>query len=424
MADDLDSQDRQEIKSPEEIEKLKAENIALKEQLEKKKGERKSRGGSFRNFMVWFMVILACFFAITGVLATWVRATTLDTNTFVKTVAPLIQKDAVANAVSEEAVKVLFEKVDITGSIQQVLPAKLQFMAKPLASGVQTMAREAAKKILKSSQFQWAWQKILRLAHGSAIKIIKGEGGVSVTSQGKVVLDIGNLLTEIKDRLVAEGLDVLKNVPIPASAGQVELFSSEKLGALKSVVDLLDTLNWVLPLLSFIFFLLAVVIAKDRRKTLLGAGVGLAIAMAVLLILLSLTKAELLGQIKNKSYHEAGLVIWSSVFSGLRQTDVGLLVLGVLVALGAAVVGPYDWAVSLRSKIGGLFENWRERRKSGDKSKGPVGSFITAHAWALRIAGAVVAIIVLLALPHLSAVALIVTAAIYLVYLVAIELLR
>lgn len=92
--------------------------------------------------------------------------------------------------------------------------------------------------------------------------------------------------------------------------------------------------------------------------------------------------------------------------------------------MGAAVVGPYKWAVWLRTRLGGLFQAWRDRRQRGDKEQGPVGVFVNAHAWGFRVAGIVLLLFILILLPKITVAAVITGAVIYLVYLAVIELLR
>ncbi|MBU4195009.1 MAG: hypothetical protein KKF66_08450, partial [Actinobacteria bacterium] len=411
MADDGNARDPESDSVSAELEKLRVENAVLKEEHSVK---RKRKDSFSRSFLVWFLIVLACLTAFGGAIAVWTRATTLDTDDFVNTVAPLIKEDAVATVISNKAVDALFKDVYVTGHLEEALPEDLQFVTEPLSNVLETLAGLAAKEILTSDQFYWVWENALRLAHSEAVEVIRGDSEVKLTEEGKVVLDLGELLSGIRDQLVDNGMEFLKGIDIPDSAGQFVLFEADNLGMAKDVVNLLDTVNWALPLLSLIFFIVAVLIAKDRRKALLGAGVGLAVAMVLTLIVLRLAKEELLGQIKDMDVQAAAGVVWNHVFAGLVRTDWGALTLGVLVAVGAAVAGPYNWAISLRKKTAGLFGGWRERRKSGNKAVGPVGAFIADHAGGLRIVGAAVALIILLLLPHLSALALIITAVVYL----------
>jgi hypothetical protein len=423
----------------EELERLKAENEALKANLAVKK---KRGGGFWRGLAVWILIVLACFLALGGSLSVWVKTTTLDTNTFVKTVAPLVKDDAVATAVSNAAVKQLFATYDVTGKLQsgldqldaaikQALPpnapipdVSLSAIAKPVSNGLQTVAQKIAKEILQSKAFYTVWEKSLTTAHELMVNVVTGKKDAVITSQGDtVVLNLGELLTQIKDQLVQSGLTFLEKVPIPADFGQIELFTSKQLGAAKSGVKLLNTLSWVLPLLSLIFFALAVGIAKNKRRTLMGAGIGLAVAMLLTLILLKVTHAALFDMIKEQNLAAAN-IIWSTVLSGLKQGIRGLLALGLVVSIGAAVAGPYKWAVWLRSHTNDLFVHARERRTEEGAEEKPFYAFINKYAWWLRGAGIAIAVIVLVALPTISGLAIIITAIVLLVYLGLVELLR
>lgn len=426
--------------SAEEIARLKAENEALKSRVEKG-DKREKRGGFWRRFTVWLLIILACIFSVLGALSTWLKTTTLDTDTFVSTVAPLVQNDAVAKAVSDAAVKRLFEQYDVEGQLKSGLgqlsqtikqaapdlpepPIDLSVIAAPISNGLEDFASKASQKILTSDAFYKVWSETLRLSHTAAVNILTGKEDKLITSQGDtVVLNLAPLLDRVKTRLADAGLGFLNNVQVPEDFGQVELFTSEQLGVAKGMINLLETLAWVFPLLAFIFFVLAVLIAKDKRKALLREGIGLAIAMLVAMVVFRVAHNELFGMIKNQSNLAAADVIWTTILSGLRQAAFGLLALGVLVAIGAAVAGPSRWAVWTREHVGDFFKNWRERRE-GKKGKTDFMVFMDKYAWWFRVGGLVLAVLFLAFLPHVSGLAVILTTFVLLVYLAFIELLR
>jgi len=440
MADEVDSPEPEKRLSIDEIEKLRAENEALKAQVGKNTGKKKGRG---RAFLVWLLIILACIFSIAGTLSAWVRTTTLDTNAFVNTVAPLIKDDAVAKAISDVAVAQLFKTYDVSGRIKQGLEdlsrvikqavpkgtdlpdIDISFIAGPMSSGIEGFAKTAAQKILQSGVFFKVWEKTLRASHQAMVNIISGKKNAVVTSKGDtVVLNLGELLGGVKDQLADAGLGFLKNVQVPADFGQIELFTSKQLGVAKSWVHLLEMLAWVLPLIALILFILAVVLARDRRKALLRSGLGLAVAMLVVLIVLKVAHGQLLGQVKQAEQLAAANVVWGTVLAGLKQAVWGLLVLGLVFSIGSAVAGPSRWAAWLREHVTDFFKNWRERREAGAEAKSPFYAFINEHAWWFRAGGFAVAVLVLVLIPHISALAVILTVVILGIYLAAVELLR
>jgi len=409
-----------------ELERLRAEKAALEAELAKQK-VKKSKPFPWRGTIAWILIVLACLMAILSPIAVWAKTAFLDTDNFVETVGPLVTDETVAQPLSTEIANRLFIGLDIENRIdealQEVLPDKLTFIAGPISNGLQSLTQKITYEVLTSSQFQAVLDKVLEVTHSTAVGIIEGDRAVSVSSGGEVSLDVGELVTNVKARLVDAGLTFLERVPIPEIDKTIVLFNSSQLGMAKQGVDLLNTLGWFLPPFALILFAAAVLISKDRRRYLMIASAALALAMALSLMLLDLAKGELLGQVKNPANLDAATFIWNSVTTNLIKADVGLLVLGIVGAVGFAIAGPYRWAVWLRDKTGYLFRLLRERRLEG-KESGPVGVFLAAHIWGMRVAGAAVLFGILWLLRPLSGVKVIVALGIYLVYLVICELLR
>lgn len=441
MTEDRDKEAAGGEPSTDEVEKLRQENLALKEKLEASKKARKQRH-FWRSLVVWLLIVLACLFAITGTLSTWVKTTTLDTTAFVNTIGPLVKNPAVAKAVSDAAVTKLFKTYDVQGqitaglndlqnAIEQAAPpnlpipkVNLSVIAGPISNGLESFAKTAAQKILTSDAFFKVWEKTLRTAHTAMVNIIKGKSNAVLTSQGDtVILNLSPLLLQVKDQLVNAGLGFLDKVTVPPDLGQIKLFTAKQLGSVKSLVNLLDTLAWVLPLLALLFFIAAVWIAIDHRKGLLRAAIGLAISMLIVLIVFKVAHNQIFNQIKVAQNAAAAQVIWGHVLAGLRQAVFGLLALGIVVGIAAAVAGPAKWAVWVRTHVGDFFVNWRARRE-GKKGKTPFSAFMDKYDWWFRIGGLAVAVLVLVFLPTVSGLAIILTVIILLVYLAVIELVR
>jgi len=428
MADnDLESRKPSAEELQAEIEHLRAEKAALQAELVKQKQKPGFRHFPWRGIVAWILIVLACFMAILAPIAVWARASFLDTDNFVNTVGPLIGDETVAKSLSDEVSNRLFAALEIQERVkdafQEVLPDQLDFIAGPIASGLQTLTQKITYEVITSSQFQAVWDKILELAHSNAVGIIRGDKAITISSNGEVVLDVGELATNVKDRLVDAGLTFLEKVPIPQSSKTIVLFTSSQLGMVKTSVEILDTLNWLLPLLALIFFAAAVLVSEDRRRYLMISSAALAIAMALSLMILNLAKGELLGQVKNPANLDAATIIWNQITANLIKANVGVLTLGIVGALAFAIAGPYAWAAWVRRKAEYLFALQRERRLEG-KESGPVGIFFAAHIWGIRVAGAAVLFGILWLVRPLSGVKVIVALGIYLVYLVICELLR
>lgn len=426
MSDDKRDMEETGERLKAEVERLQAEKAALQAELAERKAPRKGRF-PWRSTVAWILIVLACLMAVLSPIAVWAKTTFLDTDVFVETVGPLVVDETVARPLSVAIADRLFKDLGIEGRIkgalEEVIPQKLTFIAGPISGGLQTLTQKLTYEVLTSSQFQTVLDRTLRAAHATAVGIIRGDRAISVSGGGEVTLDVGELVANVKDRLVEMGLTFLEKVPIPEVDKTIVLFNSSQLGMAKQGIDVLDTLGWLLPPFALFLFAAAVLVAEDRRRHLMIASAALALAMAVSLMILNLAKTELLEQVKNPANLDAAVFLWNEVTAGLIRANVGLLALGVVGALGFSVAGPYAWAVWVRDKTGYLFRLQRERRLEGGES-GPVGTFFAAHIRGMRAAGAAVLFGILWLARPLSGVKVVVALCVYLVYLVVCELLR
>ena len=324
-----------------------------------KTSKREKRGGFWRRLIVFLLIILACIFSIAGVLSAWTKTTTLSTDTFVGTFAPLVKQEAVAKVVSDILVENLFEEHgvdlnDLSNALQLVAPENL-----PVED-----AQTAAMKILQCDRFYEIWEGSLREAHAAAANVVRGKHEVMVTRQGdKVILNLQEFMTRTKGNMVNAGLGFLNKVPVPDDFGQIELCTVSQLGTVESGVHLFEMLAWGLPLLAFTLFAMAILIAKDRRRALLIEGIGLAVTMLVVLVALWVAHNQLLGLIHEQEDLAATDVVWITTLGGFKQATWVLLTLGVVVAVIAGVAGPSRWAVWLREHFSNFFNSLRARRE-------------------------------------------------------------
>ena len=86
-----------------------------------------------------------------------------------------------------------------------MLPAQLQPVAGPLASGLEQLAEKVAPRVLASSQVQALWRQANRQAHTTLLRIINGGGAVASTNGGVVTLNLHAIVDQLAAALGAEG---------------------------------------------------------------------------------------------------------------------------------------------------------------------------------------------------------------------------
>jgi flagellar basal body-associated protein FliL len=339
-----------------EVERLRNENAILQAELAQQK-QTTGRGPLFkRRLLVWIFILLACASAILAPIAFWARSTFLDTNNFVNIVAPLTADETVARALSNEVASRFFVQLEIQKrvkeALQEALPDKLDFLARPIGNSLQAFTQNITYEVITSPEFQAAWNHILRLAHSAAVAIIRGDRLLPISGSGEVVLEAADLMLNVRGRLVAAGLRFLEKAPIPPDVGKVVLLASSQLRLIRERLQVLETLNWLLPFLAIAFFAAAVLISEDRRESLMWMSIALAVAMMLSLMLLNLVEGELLREVRNPANVGAVSVIFEKLTANLVRMNVGLLILGIVGAGAFALAGPYAWATRARHKAG------------------------------------------------------------------------
>ena len=101
----------------------------------------------------------------------------LNTDNYVRTVAPLISNPAVQNAVATDLTNQLWAKVDVQQQLAGVLPSWAQGFSGPLSNQLKTYAYQAIHAIVSSPQFAKVWEVANRQAHAQGHRRAAGQQG-------------------------------------------------------------------------------------------------------------------------------------------------------------------------------------------------------------------------------------------------------
>jgi hypothetical protein len=373
----------------------------------------------WRRALVAILVIVSVVLVPLAGLSIWVRNLVLDTNHYVDTVAPLAHNRAITDLVAERATNRLFQEVDVEAQAKDALPERAQFLAGPLSSGVQTFTHDAAQRVLATEQFATVWKEANRRAHAQVVKLLTGEGKNIAVKNDKVVLDLSAVIDEEVKRLDQRGVTVFDSVAKKQKNLQVELFDAGQLQKARSAVHLLDRLRIVLVVLVFVLLGAALALSGNRRRTLMRWALGIVIAMAVTAALLALGRSAYLSVAKN---HDAAGAAFDILVRYLRNGIRVIAALGIIVALAAFLSGPSRLAVRIREGAKSLIAGAGRKADDVGWTPGPVGTWVAAHKVGLRVAGVVVAFLILFVWSSPRPLTLLVLALLLLVYLAAIEL--
>jgi hypothetical protein len=280
----------------------------------------------WRTILAVLLIVVGCVLAPLAGVAVWARNQVTNTDRYVRTVAPLASDPAIQTAIADQ----IFTYLDVQGLTDQTVDAlaerglpprladQLQGFAGPLASGIQGFVRTEVGKIVQSQAFAEAWVQAIGVAHLPLDKALTGEGDGAVTVEGDTVnLNLAPFIETVKQRLVEGGFGLAARIP-EVNASFV-LFDVKNLTHAQAAFDLLNTLGIWLPIIAIILLGLGVLVAKDHRRALVGAGLGVAGGILLLALGLAVFRTIYLDAVPAAVLpHDAAAVLYDTLVAYLR----------------------------------------------------------------------------------------------------------
>ena len=296
---------------------------------------------------VWVLIVLGTLVLVLSTANIWVVRQLLDTDSWVETSSDLLDDDEVRHELSVRLVNALYENVDVGTAIDDRLPEQLQGLGGPLAGVLRDPLVDTADSLLASGQARTAWEAANRTVHAAVVAILEDDVGDNVsTSGGTVVIDLGAILRQVGEQI---GLPDAALDAIPPDAGQFEVINSDNLEAAQTAVKAVKVLSFVTYLLVVILFGAAIYLARDwRRATVRNVGFAIAVGGFIVFVTLGLGRRAIAGQPDTPGGRAAADSILEVGTVLLRQMAVSEILIGLLVALGASLIGPARYAKWVR----------------------------------------------------------------------------
>ncbi len=318
---------------------------------------RKTGRRRWRRLAVALLIVLGCVITAGASVTVWLKSVALNTDTFVATVGPLSRNQAVALAIGDFAVDALFEEINAEQVVADALPEEAGFLAAPMVGAIENFSRDVAAEVISSDVFSAIWTTAIRLAHETALSLLRDEGGLFYISKGEVTIDLSDLLGTVQDRLASTGLAFLEDLPISEDSGKIVVYQAAQLAQIQQALTILDRAGIILPLLALVAFGVALWVSLWRRRTLLYIGAGLSVTMALSLAILARVRSQVVAEVSSELYRTAVEAVWEIVLGSLIGQTILLLVIGLAIAAGAFLAGPDRRAVAVRTAVGDFMNN-------------------------------------------------------------------
>jgi hypothetical protein len=311
-------------------------------------------------------LVLFCLSMVLSVVGIWARNQIVDTDRYMRTVAPLASDPALQSALVariSNQVSTLIDDVSIGD------PERDRILAAPLKSLVEEYITQTVQEFVTSDQFPPLWEEINRASHALTAAVLTGKNTQSVsTAGGQIILDIEPLLNEVINRLSERGVPLVDRIQLANWDTTFVLFESDTLLEAQDYISLLERLAVVLPIVALISLVAAIAFSVRRRMTIVWAGLGLAAAMAIFVLLLAYVRNWTVNSLPTSVHKDAATAFFEIVGRYLRDAARILTLVGLLIAGIAFFVRPGGWAKRessvLRTRISGAWDNQWPRLES------------------------------------------------------------
>src|SRR6476469_2307676 len=303
-----------------------------------------SRG---RRRLVRGLVILGSFLAFLSVFASWTERQALNTDDWVHTSGRLLKNETIRSPLSAYLVDQLYENVDVSKELEEILPGDTKDLAGPAAGGLRQVAGQGAEKALETSTAQDLWEQANRTTHEQLLAVLENKKEAVETDEGNVKLNLGSLLTNLADQ-VGIGEDLAEK--LPPDAAQIEILKSDELKTAQDIAVAIKGLALLLSLLTFVCFGGAIYLSRDGRwVTVLLSGVGLVAAGFAVIVVRHIAGGVVVDQLVTaESAKPAGEAAWDIGTSLMTSIATTVIVVGILFLVAGWLSSPTNGARAVR----------------------------------------------------------------------------
>jgi hypothetical protein len=311
-----------------------------------------------RHKTVLALVVVASLTGVLAIFALWANRQLLNTDNWATTSSELLENDEIRGQVAGFLADELYANVNVEAQLRQVLPPPAAGLAGPAAGGLKQLAERGVDGLLTRPLPQELWEQANRRTHQQVLALLEGGGPALSTSDGKVVLDLKQLLEQSQSQLGIGGRIAAK---LPAGAAQIEILRADQLGAAQDLVRVLKAVAVVLLLLTLGLLVLAVWLARGwRREALRACGVAFIFAGAAALMLRELGKGEVVDALATTAAIQPTVeAAWSISTSLLVQAATASIAYGAVIVLAAWLAGSTHAAVRARDRLHPLLSSPR-----------------------------------------------------------------
>jgi hypothetical protein len=289
--------------------------------------------------LAWTLVVLGILLAVVAVVAGYVRYQALDNETFKNTSEELIADPVIRDQIATSLIEQLYANVDVEAELEQRLPPDQKGLAGPLAAATRELGDRAAHRLLEQPRAQELWVQIVTRAHRQLIAVLEDDTGAISTEGGVVVLNLQPLVIQVGERVAVIGAVSERLGP---DAGRIEIMQADQLETAQDLTQLFKQVATVIWIVPFLFWAVALWLARGRRRAILRTiALGLVAAGLLVLVTRRLGGNYVVdGLVQSDAVRPAAQNAWDIFTALLADGGWTMIGIGVIALLGVWLAGP------------------------------------------------------------------------------------
>ena len=323
-----------------------------------------SGSGKGRSIAAAICIVLATVLTIPSALAYWGQRTLNDGQRYIDTVGPLVNDPQVQAAIVTKVTDAIEKQVDVEALLNEALGPvitdrpRLELLIGPIAGAVNGLIERQVTDFVASDAFEDLWIAANTRAQQALMRVLDGDTSGAVSVQGdQIVLDVSDVIDQVKQRLVDRGLTILDRVNLPDQDRQIVLLESPELKQLRNIYAFANPVaKWLIVVVALLYLAAYVL---SRRRPRMAAIIGAVLAFNSLLVAWALATGQqvFVNQLSGTVFGPASRAFYNQLLSYLERSQDVLLWLGLILVVAGWFAGRNSTGTAARTAISGGLES-------------------------------------------------------------------
>jgi hypothetical protein len=285
-------------------------------------------------------IVIAALLTVPAATAFWGQRTLKDSQRYLETVGPLVHSPEVQAAIATTVTGAIQQQVDVEAVLNQVFAGvitdrpRLQALVGPMSGAINGLIETQVRDFIASDAFAEFWVTANTRAQAGLVRLLEGDQSGAISLQGdQVVLDVSQVIDQVKQRLVARGLTIVERVPIPDKDRHIVLMDAPQLNQARTIYAFANPVaSWLIVVVAALY-LAAFALSRHRPRMTMIIGAALAANALLVALLLTVGRQLFVNELAGTIFGPASAVFFDQLLSYLQRGQQVLLWIGVVLVL-------------------------------------------------------------------------------------------